>query len=115
MVENTCLQIILEFVENGTLKDIIKHFGCLPEILASKYARKILKGIEYIHSQSILHRDLKCANILTTKDGQCKIADFGVAIKLKPGSDVDEEKDAAGTTYWSMFHYQYLINILIYY
>ena len=99
MMENTCLHIVLEFIENGSLKDIIKKFGSLPEPLTARYSFQVLQGLAYLHSLDILHRDIKGANILITKDGICKLADFGVATKLHTASEFDEA--AAGTTYWS--------------
>ena len=40
----------------------------------------MLFGLEYLHAQGVLHRDIKGANILTTKTGVAKVADFGVAV-----------------------------------
>jgi serine/threonine protein kinase len=39
-------------------------------------------GLEYLHVQGVLHRDIKGANILTTKTGVAKVADFGLAVCL---------------------------------
>ena len=44
-------------------------------------------GLDYLHSQGVVHRDIKGANILTTKEGKIKLADFGVATRLS-----DDEK-----------------------
>lgn len=85
-------------MENGSLKDIIKQFGCFPERLAARYSHQVLLGLDYLHSLDILHRDIKGANILITKDGICKLADFGVATKAQG----DEDASIGGTTYWSM-------------
>ena len=49
------------------------------ENLARKYCRAILEGLSYLHSEDIVHGDLKCANVLVTVDGVPKIADFGSA------------------------------------
>ena len=50
-----------------------------------------MEGLKYLHDQGVLHRDIKGANILTTKHGLVKLADFGVAMKLsdKQAFDVD--------------------------
>lgn len=89
----------MEFVENGSLKDIIKKFGCLPESLTARYSHQVLQGLDYLHSLDILHRDIKGANILITKDGICKLADFGGATKIQ--GEQEDESSFGGTTYWS--------------
>jgi serine/threonine protein kinase len=90
------LYIILEFCENGSLHSICKNFGKFPENLVSLYTAQVLRGLLFLHDQAVIHRDIKGANILTTKEGLVKLADFGVATKqtgLAEGSVV-------GTPYW---------------
>lgn len=62
------LYIILEFMENGSLSSIIKQCGTLNEELAAVYVAQVLKGLQYLHEQGVVHRDIKGANILTTKE-----------------------------------------------
>jgi len=92
------LNIILEFVENGSLDNLIKKFGRFPETLVAVYIQQVLQGLDYLHSQAVRHRDIKGANILTTKEGTVKLADFGVATKL---SEAEKTNSFAGTPYWS--------------
>ena len=70
------LHIVLEYVENGSLSDIVTRFGPFSETLCAVYISQVLKGLKYLHKQGVIHRDIKGANILTTKDGQVKLADF---------------------------------------
>jgi serine/threonine protein kinase len=63
----------------GSLSDIMKKLDTFPESLASYYIGQVLQGLDYLHKQGVIHRDIKGANILTTKDKQVKLADFGVA------------------------------------
>ncbi|GAA6035315.1 hypothetical protein JCM8097_008813 [Rhodosporidiobolus ruineniae] len=76
------LNIILEYVENGSLEKTLKQFGQLPESLVASYVFKILEGLAYLHEQGVVHCDLKAANILTSKHGNCKLSDFGVSLNL---------------------------------
>ena len=76
------ISIIYEYIENdlSSLMDnkvvfSIESIKCI--------MHQILKGIEYLHSNYIIHRDLKTANILIKNDGIVKLADFGMARKIK--------------------------------
>ena len=62
------------------------------------YINQVLQGLVYLHEQGVIHRDIKGANILTTKEGLVKLADFGVATKTSALSDVA----VVGSPYWSM-------------
>ncbi|KAL0904969.1 hypothetical protein M5K25_027136 [Dendrobium thyrsiflorum] len=96
----THLHIILEYVENGSLANIIKpsNFGPFPETLVPVYISQVLEGLVYLHEQGVIHRDIKGANILTTKEGLVKLADFGVATKLNE-ADLNTHS-VVGTPYW---------------
>ncbi|WIA33289.1 hypothetical protein OEZ86_006429 [Tetradesmus obliquus] len=99
------LYIILEYMENGALSSVIKpnRFGVFPETLVAIYIAQVLQGLAYLHDQGVVHRDIKGANILTTKDGLVKLADFGVAAKL---GELEEQhndelhQNVVGTPYW---------------
>ena len=56
-------------MENGSLVNLIKKFGCFSESLTAIYVSQVLRGLKYLHDQGVLHRDIKGANILTSKDG----------------------------------------------
>lgn len=57
---------------------------------------QVLQGLLYLHDQGVIHRDIKGANILTTKEGLIKLADFGVATKATGLN----ESSVVGTPYW---------------
>lgn len=85
--------IILEFVDRGSLSDILRNTGRFSEKDIAIYMSQVLCGLQYLHEQGVIHRDIKGANILSTKDGVIKLADFGVATK---GAD----DTVIGTPYW---------------
>jgi serine/threonine protein kinase len=53
------LHIILEFIENGSLHDIVAQYGKFPEALTAIYIAQVLRGLAYLHDKSIIHRDIK--------------------------------------------------------
>ncbi|KAI7889775.1 kinase-like domain-containing protein [Mucor mucedo] len=93
------MNIVLEYVENGSLLNTLKSFGnALPEHLVASYCHHILQGLAYLHGQDVVHCDLKAANILTTKAGHVKLSDFGVSLNLKLKNH--EDNIVSGTPYW---------------
>ncbi|KAI8882114.1 kinase-like protein, partial [Backusella circina FSU 941] len=90
--------LVLEYAENGSLMSTLKAFGAFPEKLVASFCIKILKGLNYLHINQVVHCDLKAANILTTKTGDVKLTDFGVSLNLKiKGVDADT---ISGTPNW---------------
>ncbi|KAG6813166.1 hypothetical protein H0H92_013573 [Tricholoma furcatifolium] len=92
------LNIVLEYAENGSLGQTLKAFGKFNERLVASYVVKILEGLHYLHESDVVHCDLKAANILTTKNGNVKLSDFGVSLNLRAMER--EMKDVAGTPNW---------------
>ncbi|KAG8658222.1 hypothetical protein MANES_03G132300v8 [Manihot esculenta] len=71
--------ICMEYVAGGTLHDAIqRHGGQLDEPMIRLYTRDILEGLEYLHTNGVVHCDIKSKNVLISKEG-AKIADFGCA------------------------------------
>lgn len=91
------LYFVLEFVEHGSLAGLLKKFGVFPEQLIASYTAQILQGLKYLHGEGIIHRDIKGDNILITKDGKVKLADFGTA-KLEDAEK--KTQTVVGTPYW---------------
>ena len=95
------MNIVLEYVENGSLEKLVDRVGKLSEKLAKIYIVQVLSGLEFLHRNGIIHRDIKGGNILATKDGCVKLADFGVATMLNKELDCsDKRMSFAGTPYF---------------
>ena len=102
-------------MESGSLAGIVQKFGKFPESLVRVYISQVLNGLVYLHEQGVIHRDIKGANILITKKGHVKLADFGVAVEKMHAND--DAQTVVGTPYWSLifiFIYYYFINIFNY-
>jgi len=74
--------ILLELCQNQTLKELLKKRKRLHELEAQYYMYHLILGTKYIHSQKVIHRDLKLGNLFLTKNMEIKIGDFGLAAKL---------------------------------
>jgi serine/threonine-protein kinase len=77
--EDHSYYIVMELVDGATLGDIMRDERVLPEPVAVDYAIQIASGLANAHRQGLLHRDVKPANILVTKDDVIKLTDFGIA------------------------------------
>ena len=64
---------MMEMAENGDLLDYINSRGLLPEPEARYVMRSVAAGVAHCHSQEVVHRDLKCENIMITRDMKVKI------------------------------------------
>lgn len=77
------LNIFLEYVPGGSVAALLSNYGAFEEALVSKFVRQILAGLEYLHEQEIVHRDIKGANILVDNKGGIKISDFGISKRVE--------------------------------
>ncbi|PUZ41804.1 hypothetical protein GQ55_9G534200 [Panicum hallii var. hallii] len=94
--EDSKLYIFLELVTQGSLASLYQKYR-LRDTHVSAYTRQILNGLTYLHEKNIVHRDIKCANILVHANGSVKLADFGLAKEITKFSAI---KSCKGTVYW---------------
>ncbi|KAG2735881.1 hypothetical protein G9P44_002095 [Scheffersomyces stipitis] len=93
---SSSLNILLEFCSGGSLRQLYKKMDHgLPEPQLAKYTTSILHGLNYLHEQGVVHRDVKAANVLLTESGEIKLADFGLATKV-----TSQHHSAEGTPNW---------------
>eukprot|EP01018_Ginkgo_biloba_P029475 Gb_03243 [translate_table: standard] len=94
--EQDRLYIFLELVTQGSLASLYQKYN-LRDSQVRAYTRQILNGLKYLHDRNVMHRDIKCANILVDAYGLIKLADFGLA---KETSKLNELKSCKGSAYW---------------
>ncbi|KAG4070511.1 hypothetical protein HA402_005743 [Bradysia odoriphaga] len=92
------LWICMEYCGGGSLQDIYQVTGPLNEQQISYMCKETLKGLQYLHSMSKMHRDIKGANILLTDAGDVKLADFGVSAQIT--ATINKRRSFIGTPYW---------------
>uniref|UniRef100_A0A3B3CUB0 non-specific serine/threonine protein kinase n=1 Tax=Oryzias melastigma TaxID=30732 RepID=A0A3B3CUB0_ORYME len=91
------LWVVMEFLEGGALTDIVTHTRMNEEQIATVCV-SVLKALSVLHSQGVIHRDIKSDSILLTHDGRVKLSDFGFCAQVS--KEVQRRKSLVGTPYW---------------
>lgn len=91
--------LVMEFIEGENLKEIIKKKAPLSVEEAIKITKQICDGLEHAHENKIIHRDIKPHNILITKNGKIKVADFGLARAVSTAT-VTHTKTVMGSVHY---------------
>lgn len=91
--------LVMEFVDGEDLKTVIRREGCLTPPRAVAIALQICDALAHAHQHQIIHRDVKPHNILITKNGSAKLADFGIA-REAGGSTLVNSKELVGSVHY---------------
>ncbi|KAJ7468514.1 Pkinase-domain-containing protein [Mycena latifolia] len=97
LVKSNELWVVMEYMEGGALTDIIEN-NTMEEDQISSICFETCKGLGHLHSQSIIHRDIKSDNVLLDALGRVKITDFGFCAKLT--DQKSKRATMVGTPYW---------------
>lgn len=92
------LWVIMEYVDGGSLYELLQLGPVDDEITLALIAREILLALDYLHNLGKIHRDLKSQNIMLNRDGDVKLTDFGVSTQLS--SNFSRRNTTVGTPYW---------------
>ena len=94
------LFLVMEYCDGGSLSDIMRVLNRpLNEMELSSVLYGVLKSLEYVHSKSRVHRDIKSGNLLLTSKGEIKLCDFGVSAQLD-SSLSSKTSTRIGSPYW---------------
>ena len=94
----TFFWIIMEWMECGTLEDMMRMCGGrLEEGPAATVMRDVCNGLHYLHKEGVLHKDLKAGNVLVSKTAVAKLADFGVSQRSHQAADSLATHHGGGT------------------
>ncbi|UNI14362.1 Non-specific serine/threonine protein kinase [Purpureocillium takamizusanense] len=95
---NAELWVVMEYMEGGALTDVIDNNPSISEEQISTICHETCRGLQHLHSQSIIHRDIKSDNVLLDARGNVKITDFGFCAKLTETKS--KRATMVGTPYW---------------
>jgi TRAF2/NCK-interacting kinase len=97
------LWLVMEFCGSGSITDLVKSSkgGSLKEEWIAYVCREILQGLNHLHQNKVIHRDIKGQNVLLTDKAEVKLVDFGVSAQLD--RTVGRRNTFIGTPYYKFF------------
>ena len=91
--------IVMEFLDGMTLKEYIRAHGQLSNQETMRISACMASALDCAHNNHIIHRDIKPQNIMMTKDGRVKVADFGIA-RIATGATIPASDMASGSVHY---------------
>lgn len=73
------LYLVMEYMNGGDLATLLKNMGTMPDGWARRYIAEVIIGVDYLHKNGVVHRDLKPDNLLIDQNGHIKLTDFGLS------------------------------------
>ena len=77
--ENNTAYYVMDYLEGGSLSDLITRNGALDEALSVKFISQVASALDHLHSKKMMHLDVKPANILIDDEGNAVLIDFGLS------------------------------------
>ncbi|KJZ69296.1 hypothetical protein HIM_11309 [Hirsutella minnesotensis 3608] len=90
--------MVTEYCAGGSVSTLMKPRGRLPEQWIIPILREVAEAIFWVHKQGIIHRDIKCANVLVAESGAVQLCDFGVAGIIQ--TNLDKRSTVTGSLHW---------------